>query len=270
MPAQNSYAQQLELFESLRKPLMLEVVAWLDLPQGSHGLDAGCGVGLHLKPLLEAVSPGGRVTGVDLSHDLLDRARELMAENNQGDSIDLQQADLNHLPFEPESFDWLWSVDCAGYMPGDKDALIKELVRVLKPGGYLALTAYSSQQLLPGYPGLEARLNASKTGQLPFRPGDAPGHHFMRLSERFSQAGLVDIRAKSFLADFQAPLEPSAREALLALMDMRWGPAKAEVSPGDWDLFSRLSKPGSPECILEQPGYYGFFTYTAITGRKPS
>jgi demethylmenaquinone methyltransferase/2-methoxy-6-polyprenyl-1,4-benzoquinol methylase len=133
----------------------------------------------------------------------------------------------------------------------------------------LALLAYSSQQLLPGHPGLEARLNATRAGQLPFRSGDAPGHHFMRLSERFSQAGLADIKVKSFMAEFSAPLDPAVRGGLSELMDMRWGAARPELSRADWDMFQNLSRPGSPNCILQEPGYYGFFTYTTFTARKP-
>jgi SAM-dependent methyltransferase len=265
-----SYAHKLELFENLRRPLLAEALAWLNLPQGGRGLDAGCGVGLHLELLLNAISPGGRVTGLDLSPDLLDRARALVAKKKLGQAIDLKQADIKSLPFDDASLDWVWSLDCAGYMPGDKAALIKELTRVLKPGGRLALMAYSTQQLLPGYPGLEARLNATKAGQAPFAPGDAPGDHFLRLPERLSQAGLIKIRARSFIAEFSAPLEPAIREALLELMDMRWGAVQAEVSAADWELFSRLCRPDSPECILEQPGYYGFFTYTMFSAVKPS
>lgn len=267
--AQSGYARKLELFEPLRRSLLLEALAWLELPKGSLGLDAGCGVGLHLQPLLQAVSPAGRVVGVDLSPELLNRARALIKEKDLADSVDLQQADMMDLPFEPASFDWIWSVDCAGYMPGDKTALMGELTRLLKPGGRLALMAYSSQQLLPGHPGLEARLNATKAGQAPFNPTNAPGEHFMRLPEHLSLAGLFDIKAKSFMAQFSAPLEPGVKESLYELMDMRWSEARDEVSQEDWSLFLRLSQPASKECILETTGYHGFFTYTMFTAIKP-
>lgn len=268
--APNSYASKLELFETLRRPLMEQALAWLKLPKGSHGLDAGCGVGLHLEALLESVAPGGYVTGVDLSKDLLSRARALVDEEGLADAVDLKQADIGNLPFEQAAFDWIWSVDCAGYMPGNKDALIKEMTRVLKPGGRLALMAYSSQQLLPGHPGLEARLNATKTGQLPFSPADAPGDHFMRLPQVFAQTGLDGVQAKSFMAEFSAPLDPAIKEGLLELIQMRWSGAESEISPADGDLFSRLTQPESPDCILDRPGYYGFFTYTMIAGAVPA
>lgn len=264
------HARKLELFESLRGPLIREALALLDLPPGSHGLDAGCGIGLHLEPLLKSASPGGRVTGADLSPEMLQQARALIADKGLADSIYLRQADLNNLPFEPESFDWIWSLDCAGYMPGDRAALMTELARVLKPGGRLALAAYSSQHLLPGYPGLEARLNATATGQAPFKPGHAPGDHFLRLPGPLAQAGFIETQADSFLVEIQAPFEAKIREALLELIYMRWGAAREQTSAADWDLFSRLTRPDSPDCILDLPGYYGFFSYTMFRSIKPA
>ena len=122
---------------------------------------------------------------------------------------------------------------------------------------------------MPGYPGLEARLNATSAGQAPFKPGDAPGDHFLRLPEHLAQAGLKHIKAKSFLAEFSAPLDARSKEALLELFDMRWGAARRELAAKDRDLFDRLARSGSPDCILDQPGYYGFFTYTRFRAVKP-
>lgn len=265
-----TYASKLELFEHLRRALVLEALDWLGLPKSSQGLDVGCGIGMHLDLLLNAVSPGGRVTGLDLSPELLSHASALVEKKCLTDAIHLQRSDIHNLPFGPQTFDWLWSVDCAGYMRGDKAALIAELARVLKPGGRLALMAYSSQQLLPGYPGLEARLNATETGQLPFKSTDAPEDHFMRLPEIFERAGLADIESRTLLAQFSAPFDSKTREALLELMNMRWGAARDEVDAADWDLFRRLSRPDSEDCILDRPGYHGFFTYTIFTGVKPA
>jgi ubiquinone/menaquinone biosynthesis C-methylase UbiE len=265
---QGDYARKLELFEILRGPLVREAIEWLELPQATHGLDAGCGAGLHLEPLLMAISPEGRVTGLDNSSGLIKHARAKIEDKGLSDAIELKQADLWNLPFERQEFDWVWSVDCAGYMPGDKPALLNELSRILKPGGLIVLMAYSSQQLLPGYPGLEARLNATSAGQAPFIPESAPNHHFLRLPDLLSQSGFKNNKSKTFLAEFHAPLNSSIKEALLELMDMRWGAARNELTQKDWDLFLRLARSGSPECILDQPGYYGFFTYTMFTSRK--
>jgi SAM-dependent methyltransferase len=266
----DSYVRKLELFEHLRRTLVLEALDCLSLPKSSHGLDAGCGTGLHLEPLLNAVSPGGCVTGLDLSPELLSHASTLVEKKCLAGPVQLIQGDIRNLPCGPEIFDWIWSVDCAGYIRGDKAALVAELARVLTPGGRLALMAYSSQQLLPGYSGLEARLNATETGQLPFNSTDAPEDHFMRLPDLFKQAGLANIKSRTLLAQFSSPFDSKTRDALLELMEMRWGAAHDEVDASDWAMFNRLSQPDSEDCILDRPGYHGFFNYTMFTGVKPA
>ncbi|MEJ2303365.1 MAG: hypothetical protein P8Y14_17710 [Anaerolineales bacterium] len=78
------------------------------------------------------------------------------------------------------AFDWAWSVDCVGYAPIEPLPLVKELARVVKPGGRVAILAWSSEKLLPGYPVLEAHLNATSSGIAPFVRGKKPELHFTR------------------------------------------------------------------------------------------
>ena len=60
------------------------------------------------------------------------------------------------LPFQDNTFDWVCCCDCVGYSSGDLLAALTEIVRVVPPGGRVAILARTSQQLLPGYPLLEA------------------------------------------------------------------------------------------------------------------
>ncbi|RZN36069.1 MAG: DUF2283 domain-containing protein [Methanosarcinales archaeon] len=88
---------------------------------------------------------------------------------------------MNNLPFDDDTFNWVWSANCAGYAPGEPLPLLKELARVVKPGGRALTLAWSSQQLLPGYPVLEAHLNATSSGIAPLAKGTAHELHFSRL-----------------------------------------------------------------------------------------
>jgi SAM-dependent methyltransferase len=173
------------------------------------------------------------------------------------------------LPFPDGAFDWLWSADCAGYAPGDPLPLVRELARVVRPGGKVALLAWSSQQLLPGYPPLESRLNATPAGIAPFARGTPPAQHFLRAIGWFGEAGLEHARVRTFVRDVQAPLSPTIRQALLSLFDMRWGTGEHDLSAEDRDLYRRLCAPESPELILDRPDYVAFFTYTMFTGVVP-
>jgi demethylmenaquinone methyltransferase/2-methoxy-6-polyprenyl-1,4-benzoquinol methylase len=183
--------------------------------------------------------------------------------------ISFRAGDVSSLPFAEESFDWAWSADCIGYPAGDLDPLLKELMRVVKPGGSILLLGWSSQQLLPGYPLLEARLNATCSAYNPFLQGKSPESNFMRATGCFRRLGLEDIQARTFSGDIQAPLCAGERTALLSLFEMLWGEPQPGVSAQDRADYKRLCTPGSPDLILNLPEYYGFFAYTLFSGRVP-
>jgi ubiquinone/menaquinone biosynthesis C-methylase UbiE len=136
----------LEEMEPLRQPVLREAIECLHLAPGSRGLDLGCGIGLQALLLAEATVPGGLVTGFDISERLLEVARQKVSGTPFVECITFKQGDMRSLPFEDESFDWVWSADCAGYPAGDLLPVLKEIARVLHPGGKAALLARSAQQ----------------------------------------------------------------------------------------------------------------------------
>ena len=94
---------------------------------------------------------------------------------------------------------------------------------MVKPGGSVAIIAWSSQQLLPGYPVLEAHLNATSSGIAPFEEGAAPELHFSRMMRWFRRAGMDGVTARTFAGDVCAPLSDKIRSALTALIEIRSG-----------------------------------------------
>jgi demethylmenaquinone methyltransferase/2-methoxy-6-polyprenyl-1,4-benzoquinol methylase len=154
-----------------------------------------------------------------------------------------------------------------GYAAQEPLREIKQLARVVKPGGSMAILAWSSQMLLPGYPVLEARLNATKAGIAPFAVEASPERHFLRAAGWLRAAGLEETCAETFVRSVCAPLEDELREALSALLEMRWGGAEAELPEHDSDAYRRLCRPDSPEFVLNRPDYYAFFTYSLFHGK---
>ncbi len=254
----------------IREPVLRSVIGALDLPDGSRGLDVGCGIGFQARLLAEAVGPRGHVTGVDISPAFLARGRALATEAGLGDRIEFRTGDMRRLPFGDGAFDWAWSADCVGYPTGDPASVLDELVRVVRPGGTIVLLGWSSQQVLPGHPVLEARLNATASAYLPYLAGKDADQHYLRAGRWFKDAGLEETCALTFVGDVRAPLSPGERVATAALFEMLW----VEPGPGsprdDWDERSRICLPGSPDFILDEPGYYAFFTYTAFRGTIPA
>jgi demethylmenaquinone methyltransferase/2-methoxy-6-polyprenyl-1,4-benzoquinol methylase len=239
----------------------------LDLPPGSHGLDVGCGIGLQAVLLAKAVGAAGHVTGIDRSPEFLVYARDLAEKAGISEQVSFQEGDMNNLPFDDDAFDWVWSANCAGYAPGEPLPVLKELTRVVKPGGSVIVLAWSSQQLLPGYPVLEAHLNATSAGIAPFVEGTSPELHFPRMMGWFRRAGRGEVTARTFAGDVSAPLSGEMRGALTALIEMRWVDVGAELSEEDWAEYQRLCLAESPDFILDVPDYYAFYTYSMFRGR---
>jgi ubiquinone/menaquinone biosynthesis C-methylase UbiE len=260
----------LEVTHPLREGIIRDAVAALRLLAASRGLDAGCGVGLPAIILAEAVGPEGRVVGLDLSPPLLARGEELARDAGLAERISFQRGDVNDLPFDDDTFDWAWSADCVGYYREAPFPALRELVRVVKPGGTLALLAWSSEQLLPGYPALEARLKATATGLAPFARGMPPSRHFLRAPEWFRELGLQETKRRTFAGDVCAPLTDELREALTALVEMRWPGAEEELTADERAEFQRLTDPASPDFILNDAAYYAFFTYSMFWGNVPA
>jgi len=263
----DSYLQSLMATNPLQEPIFRRAIHALNLLPGSRGLDVGCGIGLQAIMLAEAVGPAGHVTGVDLSPEFLDCARSIAEKAGIPEQVSFQEGDMNNLPFDDNTFDWVWSANCAGYAAEEPLPLLKELARVVKPGGSVIIIAWSSQQLLPGYPVLEAHLNATSSGIAPFVEGAAPELHFPRMAGWFRRAGMEDVTVRTFVGDVCAPLSEEMRSALTALIEMRWVDVGTELSEGDWVEFQRLCLPESRDFILDIPDYYAFYTYSMFRGR---
>jgi len=261
------YIQRLLESNPLREPLLRRIIQSLRLPHGSRGLDAGCGIGLQCLLLLEAVGTDGHIFGLDILPQLLAYGTELVRMTGLTGQVTFHEGSVSRLPFENDSFDWVWSADCIGYPAGELSTLLEELVRVARPGGSIFVLGWSSQQILPGYPLLEARLNGTCSGYLPFLKDKRPEKNFMRTLGTFRNAGLEDVRAQTFVADVCAPLTSGEQTAITSLFEMLWGIPQAEVSLEDWQEYQRLCRADSTDFILNLPEYYGFFTYSLFCGR---
>ena len=264
-----TYMDELYLSDPLQEPLMRRIVKAIGIPEGSRGLDAGCGVGLQIPPLAEAVGPQGRVTGLDILPQFVEEAGRNIAKWGLEERVSLVQGDIYALPFKDRQFDWIWSASCACYAMGRPLQLLEGFRRILKPGGQLLIVIWSGQQLLPGYPRLEAILNATAPGIAPFTVGDRPEHHFLRLAGWMRKAGFLEATAQPFTGGVCAPFDETVRSALLTLIQMRWLEAEKELGRSDRRLYQSITDPSSPDFILNKPDYYGFYTYTLFRSSAP-
>lgn len=116
-----------------------------------------------------------------------------------------------------------------GYGPLDPLPLLGELARVLKPGGIVAILAWSSEKLLPGFPLLEARLQATTAGIAPFVNGREPNLHFLHALGWFRELGFEEPSAQTFSSTVSSPLSDDLYQALVKLFEMRWPGVEDEL-----------------------------------------
>jgi len=264
-----SYIALGDLMNRFTKPIVSSAIKALGLKTGSRGLDAGCGIGNHTLWLAEAVSPNGHVTGIDISDEALSIAKEKLEKSDLKKQVSFKFGDIFNLPFEDKTFDWVWSADVLYlWLMGSKESpinpqvVIKKLTRVVKPGGILALLFWSSQKLLPGYPLLEAKLNATNAANFTGPFGIQPKLHSTRAVGWFQMAGLKEPKVQNFVAEFQAPFSDEEKEALIGTFRMFWNKAKPEVSDDVWSEYKRLCSSKSSDFILNLPDYHGYIVYS--------
>ncbi|MGN6253972.1 MAG: bifunctional demethylmenaquinone methyltransferase/2-methoxy-6-polyprenyl-1,4-benzoquinol methylase UbiE [Solirubrobacterales bacterium] len=104
-----------------------------ELRPGDSALDVCCGTGDFALELSKLVSPGGRVVGCDFSEPMLDLAREKAAARG-AEGVRFEWADALELPYDGERFDAV-TVGFGVRNLADLDRGLREMARVLKPGG---------------------------------------------------------------------------------------------------------------------------------------
>lgn len=110
------------------------------IPKGASVLDVACGRGAVLFPVSKSVGANGRVTGVDLSGNMVKETRASVAELGL-ENVDVLEMDAEKLDFSDASFDYVLCSLSIFIFPRPSLA-IAEMRRVLKPGGRVGLTTF--------------------------------------------------------------------------------------------------------------------------------
>ncbi len=113
------------------------------LDPGERVLDLGSGAGTDSLVAAQMVGEQGRVTGIDMTPEMLTKARAAAAEMGLA-NVEFVEGDAEQLPFEDESFDVIISNGVIDLIP-DKDAVFSELHRVLAHGGRLQIADVTIQ-----------------------------------------------------------------------------------------------------------------------------
>jgi SAM-dependent methyltransferase len=167
-------------------------VGKLELRRGETVLDLGSGAGIDVFLAARQVGPEGRVFGVDMTPDMLARARE-NAKKGGYENVDFREGRLEALPIEDRSIDAVTS-NCVINLVPDKEVVFREIHRVLKPGGRLVVSDIVLDGKLP--PSLESSLMA----YVGCVSGALPRERYFDLVARAGLENVEILRDVDFLA----------------------------------------------------------------------
>jgi ubiquinone/menaquinone biosynthesis C-methylase UbiE len=190
----------------------------LDLKAGQRVLDVACGSGNLAIP---AAKLGCVVTGVDIATNLIEQARARAAK--EGVKAEFVEGDAEQLQFSDNSFDAVITMFGAMFAPRP-ELVAKELLRVCKPGGLIAMANWTPG----GFPGQLFRVSAQFVPPPPDVPPASDWGVPETVEQRFGDAARVETRP--VIANFDYPFPP---EGVFEFFRRYFGPTQVAYSKLD-------------------------------------
>ena len=145
-------------------------VALASLAPGETVLDLGSGAGFDCFLAAERVGPGGRVIGVDMTPEMVERARANAVEGGYG-NVEFRLGEIEALPVGDGTVDAVIS-NCVLNLSADRPRVLGEVMRVLRPGGRVMISDLVSERPVPDF---IAASRESLVGCLPVRVAEYEG-----------------------------------------------------------------------------------------------
>ena len=257
-----------------QEPEARHIIADLDLPPASRGLDVGCGVGLYALWLAQAVGRDGRVTGMEPDGTKVEAARALVGGQLEPGRLEFREGDGTAIPLPDRSVDWLWCGDVLHHIV-DTDRALQEFRRVVRPGGHIVIkeSQVLAAMFLPGHPELERRIQIAEI----LRTLDEGGGRSFQERRQTTMAslraaGLGPPATRNYLLERRAPLAPADHDYIQHTVFTRnWGERIRELlTPEEWQKRSALCDADAKGNILNDPDYFCLYPISVFTARRPT
>lgn len=185
-----------EVYDELFPPALFNqwaprIAEFAELGAGMSVLDVACGTGVLSLVAADIVGPTGSVVGLDMNPGMLEVAKRKSAH------IDWHEAPAEAIPFDDSTFDAVVSQFGLMFFQ-DKTLAIREMMRVLRPGGNLAVAVWDALANVAGYAGVTELLSrlfgdsCAESLRAPYSLGDT-----RELSALFSDAGVSDVEIET-------------------------------------------------------------------------
>lgn len=123
-------------------------IAAASLKPGEVVVDLGCGGGLDVLLAAQRVGPTGKAIGIDMTPEMIELAQKNATKSNSPENTEFHLAPIDDTPLSDSSTDCVIS-NCVINLASDKSAVFREVARILKPGGRLAVSDIALKKPLP-------------------------------------------------------------------------------------------------------------------------
>ncbi len=199
MPRSEGYvsAEFLQKAAERVKHLKARTYEWMDIGKGARVLDVGCGPGIDTVALARIVGPDGRVTGLDIDEEMLQKADALAAESGVRAIVTHKIGDVLEMPFPDDSFHAIRAERLFQVLPGpyDRPSVFQEMIRVTRPGGRIVLADTDWATASVNFENSELERRLMTFFALRMRPNGFAGRQFYQL---FMQKQLSEVKIEHF------------------------------------------------------------------------
>lgn len=245
-------------------------IAKVGIQPGWHVLDAGCGNGVFIPHIANAVGSTGRVTAVDHAPENVRAVEQFCAQAGFPAPIQTKVSGIVELPFADDTFDCVWCANVSQYLTAaELDRAIAEFARVVKPGGVIAIKE-SDITCLQFQP-VDARLMWRAIDAVA-KTGEAQMMGVLRswqLSKWLRSHGIQMTLRQTTLVECTSPLPPFAVPFLSGFLKyIATGATQVELSAQDHATWCAIRD--STDEIMTHPDFCFREMFMLTVGRVPN